>query len=205
MVGASIVRLFNSRTPLAVGRFVIAFCINTVNRQSFRTFAHILQKRFKRILPSLADFDTFAAIPLPLAVFRVRASRFHSLPYMVYRIFRSAVSLVALDSDISGQTFTGTNVTSQQMACSCVDNISALALAPPSRRFATCEAKDDKTFESLSSKILKFRVSRKGFKDYAIFNVSHKTSSTGFLMRLGEVLIAPFRAVFIIPQGVSYV
>lgn len=86
--------LFFSCCPAAITRLVMPIVIDSFNcKISTRTRTHIAQKCFKAIIPSLTNCNSPATIIRKILVLRIKTALPHLLPNVVFRSFRSSVSI----------------------------------------------------------------------------------------------------------------
>ena len=85
MISSSVVRLFFSRSPSNVARFVVAVIVNAVDGISLpRTWTNVLKKRDKRITPTITNNNSTPAIIMKLPMLGVRYSVFNISPYLIF-------------------------------------------------------------------------------------------------------------------------
>jgi len=122
-------------SPSAVFRAVISICIDSIKRHSFWLVAHVFDKVFKRINPSVTDRDASTAVQIELRVSRVRASLFHCGPAFVFSGFCSAMNKAAAAGRFCGVASTGNCRSTSKVVSGNLLFIPARAFAKPTNSF----------------------------------------------------------------------
>lgn len=124
--------LFPRRGPAAIARLVVPVVVGiTINRLSFRSFAHVSQKVFERVPPSVADRDTHTAVSLIIGGGRVMASLIHRLPAFICRRLNHAMC-----SDLRACLASAVPLLARSHRCRSGHNApSAVAITEPPRTF----------------------------------------------------------------------
>lgn len=84
--------LLNERSPSAVRRFVVAVCVDSIQRViRTRTYAHIAEEIRNRFFPAFADANTTTAVIVEALVLCVVTTINHRGPCEIFRSARQAV------------------------------------------------------------------------------------------------------------------
>lgn len=120
-------RLFASRRPPAIRRFVVAIVVDSVKCQAFRRFAHICKELCKGASPTCAYSDAAAAVVPPADVLRVGAALDHVLPDAVCPRARHVVGAPEPRSVSPFSLFPGDfpQEASARARVACLDGVSA--------------------------------------------------------------------------------
>ena len=204
MIITFVMSLFSSGSPIAIDWLVIAIIVAAFYGMFVgRAFTYISKKQGE-ITPSRTYYYSASAIVFITDSIRVIATVSHIKPNMIQRVFFQTVRSVALSSLFTSQASATSRMVANELVTGQLSDSTANTLAPPTRALvnAPCVAVNSQTREYLSRKIMESRVSWNWLKNNVIFIVGHFAKVTPFvnLIRLGMVLVAPFRAFFIIPQ-----
>ena len=97
MIGAGVAQLLLAGSPFTIIRRVALIIINTLKRQSIRSFAHILDK-YREVIPFGADGNTSSSIITPSLVGRIVTPSPHRPPNLVNFISPSTVSFLHMST-----------------------------------------------------------------------------------------------------------
>ncbi len=121
-VSSSVSALFFGKTPLTVTWVVTLIVINSFYRHSgFRFRSHVLKKRLKGILPSLANGNTSFSIRGIAVALGIITALFHSLPTRVFRAATHVMGSFSFDHRFFSQATTTSSMAECKIAC-CGDN-----------------------------------------------------------------------------------
>lgn len=197
MITPSIIRLLIRSRPFYVLCFVMTVSVNTFNRMvasgSVPDFLEELVKRIK---------SKFNATPTIQSIIRIIGIITSTLSVAITFIFRRRSHAVR---SLTGSRFFNlkTSATARVLVNQGIRtdgfNCPTITLCPPPRYSVNFPfiAYDNKACKSLPRQILKARIGWNRMKRNVIFSVGHIVSCLGNLIRLGEVLFAPVRAVSI--------
>lgn len=139
-----------SKRPLAICGFVVSVVIQAFNRMLCRwAWPHIVIKHLKRISPSLADFNSSAAIVMVSAVVFILAATNHVTPDTVFRTFGEAVRCVPLGCCDGRQTAAAFCATCNEAIFLYHSRTSTFAYAPPQPPATACEDLGSNEFEHM--------------------------------------------------------
>lgn len=208
--GALIDRLLKQCGPSAIVRCIVAVVVNAVDRMIWRRRqTHICQEIIKQ-LPSVTHFNAAAAVIRVGRFFRVIATFFYSLPYLINRRSRASVSASNLDGSFQSQTPTRLRVTIAKARACHLSQLPTFTFAPPlnvTKTIASGKSQNRQAPKYLSGRNV-FEVMVGGLRgENQIPNgkmmLRHMTSTVGCVFRLGRGVSALRRAVSILPQGVA--
>lgn len=171
----SILGLFFSSSPSTITRLIVTVVINSFNSKSIGRFSHIKKKIFKGINPSIANFDSSAAVSGISFIFRICASVFHRNPRGIgfsskSTMFRSAVFCDCFKMQAPARLMMTT--TKIMQACNCF--FAAITKANPRSFFAYFlpKVQSDKSCKSLACNV-------KFFHAPIIDKIQHKYNMIG--------------------------
>ena len=84
MIGATIVHLLLHSRPATIGRFVVAVCIDAVQRVFWRAWSHVREERGEIVHPPFADRNSSATVVLVFVVARIQTATFHLDPRSIF-------------------------------------------------------------------------------------------------------------------------
>ena len=73
-------RLLFPGAPLAIARFVVAVIVDAIEGEPERPLAHVREKSFERVAPTIADGDAATAVIAPVLMPGVKAALLHRIP-----------------------------------------------------------------------------------------------------------------------------
>jgi len=133
-IGASVVLLFLTGSPLAIFLRIPEVIVNPFNGQIFWTFTHV-GKEILEAFPMLAYFYASASIIFIAFMVLISASLLHISPYVVSPRFVHSVSNAA--SIAKARTTAGIGIAGLKVRHFGIDFISAVALTKPMNLFST--------------------------------------------------------------------
>lgn len=210
MIGAGIIGLDKRKRPDAIFRRIPQVIIKTLNAvpRSGR-FTHISDKIVKRRQPAVANGNASCAIRGIFMIAGIMATVLNGIPrsFQFGRKWLSGKSSgdFSAFTDLVSQASARTVFSTLDLSTQSQYDIAANTLTPPLMQAGgllslSCISQYGQAVKSQASQILKSTFNRMVKKFNVIFSVCHliKTYPFNYLARLGEVLIAPLRAVFII-------
>ena len=159
-----VIGLFFRRCPSAIRWLIISICIYSIKRVfSARPFPHIGKKCFKAIVPFGANLNSAQSIHVKVAVVRVAASPFHSLPANILWRASHSVATTPFDKLFNSKATTRQSGSSSDVLTKYGSHISAVTNAFPKMTCAPGLAfkfvgvfNNGQTTKTLTSKVYKF-------------------------------------------------
>jgi hypothetical protein len=96
--------LFGHRRPFAISRFVPTVIVDSLNRESSRSFPHVSQKVDERE-PSFADFNPASTVIFKVRITRVGATLNHYRPFAICSAFGFPMLNWTTAATFGGRTF----------------------------------------------------------------------------------------------------
>jgi hypothetical protein len=159
VVPACIAQLFFHCSPRTVVWRISTIIVQAFKRMGFRrTFAHVSQERFKRILPFCANSNTASAIIFKRRVTGIQTALSHMIPDSVFWRLRFSMSFLSLRDSFFLQTSATLCMFCSQTICRSDDRASATTYTYPLRMTMSilyCLPQDKKSCKCLAGQILK--------------------------------------------------